>query len=50
MGPTSLEIMQEVKEVKKFWRSVYDFMHKSPTSAVYKKVELILFQFKILFG
>lgn len=50
MGPNSLEIMQEVKEVEKFVRSLIDFMHKSPNSNISKKLELIKFQFNIFFG
>lgn len=50
MGPTSLEILQEVKEVEKFWCNVFDFVHPSPDSAVYQKMQLIKFLFKTLLG
>lgn len=50
MGPTSLEILQEVKEVEKFWRTVFDIVHQTPDSPINKKIELIKFQFKTLFG
>ena len=50
MFPNNLDVFQEVKDVEKFWRNLFDFANKTPDSPVSKKLDLIKLQFRLFFG